>query len=347
MTFLANTGVDATMVSFPYTNQPNAKYVNMQIKKTGSEDADISSYVDTVEDGLILTLRSDYTDVKTSEIINSNVLNKPFTAASISSQGENKGLNLRIASYNVALYVHNHTTTNLANDKIFGFRNLFSAVNPDIVGVQEDYEYIDRADTPNTQSAQNYIYNPLLPYTSGTGGVSIKSKIQPGSGKVLLYTSGRPLRYAIYTLSNSKTLLMVSTHPSGSADATSIREAEYTELFQWLDGETDLTEYGTSEGVHVPEADYKIICGDMNSIQDTDKTNLLNLISQYQFTSANGGRLGWLTTTPDELSLDNIICSNNIIINTINVKKTEGDVIYSDAYRLSDHYMLVCDLTLL
>ena len=139
---------------------------------------------------------------------------------------------------------------------------------------------------------------------------------------------------------------MVSTHPTGGEDAVSTRATEYGELFEWVNGNITLAEFGTGNRISVPEVDYIIVCGDFNSSENSDQTRLEGYVSQYGMTAANGGRLGWFVTTPNELCLDNIICSSNITINAVKVLKVEGSTLYSDSYPLSDHYAMYADVIL-
>lgn len=71
-----------------------------------------------------------------------------------------------------------------------------------------------------------------------------------------------------------------------------------------------------------------------------DYDNLCKLRNYYAFDSANGGYLGWISTYPGNgEALDNILVSDNVIINLIDNQLT--DSLYSD------HVPLVTTMTLL
>lgn len=248
---------------------------------------------------------------------------------------ENIGPKLTVMSYNVAHY-NNDTETYITDEKRFNFKKMISALKPDFIGTQEDEQYIDGSD--NTKAALGYIYRPILPFVAGGTGSLIRSRMNYDTYGTLQYSNGRPLRYAIYTL-NEKKVLVISTHlvAGTSAESISARLIQYTELFQWVNGEIQLS------GTSCPAWDYCIITGDFNGETATDRTNLRTLASARGFTLANGGWLGWLETCRDSAgvySVDNIIVSPNIVINSVTACKS----LYYELY--SDHYPLVAELTL-
>ena len=195
MSFIGNSPGTAKMMLLPSVrNGTEIKYINLQITKTGHEDDDISGDVSQVENGLEIILRTGKIANDFEGVLDNGITPVSFTPQAITGGSENVGIPLRVASYNVALWVHNHTTVNLADDKIFGMRNLLNTINPDYIAIQEDAEYIDPASNPNAKSTQEYIFNPVLPYTAGTGGVSIKSRRQYSESKALVYSTNRLLR---------------------------------------------------------------------------------------------------------------------------------------------------------
>lgn len=345
MNFLLATPATGRQIVLPSDYFPTAKFLTIQMQDDTDADKDISGYVDSVNENFQVVLRSDYVDEKVDTDTLDGIKSVSFTPAAEAAAGANYGTELTIASYNVAQFVHNHITTDLADDKILGFRQILTKFKPDFIATQEDAEYIDRGTTPNAKPSQTYLFNPVFPYSAAVAGVSIKARIQQTASNTLIYPTGRALCFATYEI-NGKTLLLVSTHPTGGTDQASARATEYRALFDWLTGERTLPAYGTAAAVSVPEADYIVVCGDMNSSTDADKTLLEELISDNGYTSANGGRFGWFVTTPSGSSLDNVICSEGVIINSVEVAKNEGDIIYSDRYPLSDHYMLIANITL-
>lgn len=346
MNFILATGATARQIKLPSSYFPTAKYLTIQMQDDTDADKDISSYVDSVNENFQVVLRSDYEGDRIDTDSADGLIPLSFTASVESSAGENVGVTIDIASYNVAQFVHNHTTTDLADDKVFGFRNLLSRYNPDIIALQEDAQYIDRGTSPNAKESQSYIFNPVYPNSVNQSGVNVKSKQQPTASGTLVYTTGRTLCFSVFAVGSNKSLLVVSTHPTGGTSETAARNTEYNELFDWLSGSITLPAYGTAAPITVPTTDYQIVCGDMNSSTDTDKELLETLIAEGGYTAANGGRFGWIQTTPAGTSLDNVICSEDIIINSVKVAKVSGDIVYSDRYPLSDHYMIVANVTL-
>lgn len=277
-----------------------------------------------------------------------------ITPTALASQGENTGDNLRVVSYNVARY-NNNTSTYLSDEKLFNFRRAIGKFNADIMCVQEDMQYIDSG---NTKESLPYLYLPQYPY-SYNGNVwknTIHSKKPAAAnGRVKLTAQGndyRSIEFATYTI-GAKTLLICSSHPSwndsgeggDSATQIAIRLSNYTEIFQWVTGQITLPDLTTTNPVSAPTHTHCIICMDANSATATDKTNLETLAANNNFILGNGGALGWYYTCHGSslglAALDNVIVSDNIIINNIES--------YMELWRnlYSDHVPVVADVTLL
>lgn len=270
------------------------------------------------------------------------------------SQGENTGDNLRIVSYNVARY-NNNTSTYLSDEKLFNFRKAIGKINADIVCVQEDMQYID---SNSTKESQSYLYLPQYPYNYNGGtwkNVVHSKKPATAHGRVKLTAQGndyRSIEFALYTI-GAKTLLVCSSHPSwndsgeggDSAAQIAIRLSNYTEIFQFVNREISLPDLTSGSAVTAPEHTHCIICMDGNSATATDKTNLETLAAQNDFILGNGGALGWFYTCNGSsiglASLDNVIVSDNIIINNIESCMELWRNLYSD------HVPVFADVTLL
>lgn len=283
-----------------------------------------------------------------------NTILQTITPTAQASQGENTGDNLRIVSYNVARY-NNNTTTYLSDQKIFNFRKAIGKFNADILCIQEDMQYID---SNGTKESQSYLYLPQYPYNYNGGkwrNVVHSKKPATAHGRVKLTAQGndyRSIEFALYTI-GAKTLLVCSSHPSWndsgeggeSAAQIAIRLSNYTEIFQFVNREISLPDLTSGSAVTAPEHTHCIICMDGNSATATDKTNLETLAAQNDFILGNGGALGWFytcqSTTPVLSSLDNIIVSDNIIINNIESFMELWRNLYSD------HVPVVADVTLL
>jgi endonuclease/exonuclease/phosphatase family metal-dependent hydrolase len=253
---------------------------------------------------------------------------------------------------------NNDTSTYVSDEKLLNLRKVLNDVNPDIIGVQEDRKYIDSS---NSKTSLAYLFNPVFPFQysspiSGDAaelGTYIHSKMEAVSNGGLFYSNyvTRPkIEYATYAIGN-KTLLFISTHlvanagddPSSQASIAK-RVENLTELFGWVNGTLTLKDIDNND-VYCPAHDWCIITGDMNTITDTDKTNLATAASNANFILGNGGRLGWLQTalryTGSMTSLDNIIVSDNVIINSFTSYSEWYDRLYSD------HVPVMANLTLL
>ncbi len=262
----------------------------------------------------------------------------------VSSSAANVGTNITVMSYNVANY-NDDTTTYISDAKRTNFRKMLSQINPDFIGLQEAKEYIDGS---NAHNAMDYIYRPMFPsHIIGSGGSILAKQGAPDTYDNMAFSNGRNLLFGRYAI-GSKKLIMITAHPVAGTDssAVSARLTQYTELIQFANREIQLTSADGRRTKYCPEWDYCIICADCNSITDDDKTNLKSLASGGGFTMANGGWLGWLETARNTsgsivYSIDNILCSSNIIINSITAHKG----LYADLY--SDHYPLSAEVTLL
>lgn len=283
-----------------------------------------------------------------------NTLIESFTPASNDSQGENSGINLRVMTYNLSRY-NNDTATYIPDDRIINLRKMLGRINPDIIGSQEDTEYIDLNET---NKSDNFIYYPVFPNNYNGDGTYINcirsKKAATASGRVN-YTEGanayRSIQYALYESGDIK-LLAVSTHANwndihdgaDSADNIARRLSHYTDLFSWINGDITLSDYNTSEAVTVPTWTHCVIMMDANSLTSTDKTNLKTLANSHNMILGNGGALGWFTTEgtiTGANSLDNIIVSNNVIINNIESLTAEILNLYSQ------HAPVYADITLI
>jgi endonuclease/exonuclease/phosphatase family metal-dependent hydrolase len=124
-----------------------------------------------------------------------------------------------------------------------------------------------------------------------------------------------------------------------------MRDIQYHELCQWVNGEIALNIYNSTETMYAPEHTHVIIGIDANSSTESDKENLLARLSAANLIPANGGRFGWVSTvntstaTPNQI--DNIIVSNNIIINNFEALSSLQNTLWSD------HVPVFADLTLL
>lgn len=271
-----------------------------------------------------------------------------YSPVESSATNENKGDVLKVMSYNVAHYTNDVPSDIIPDEKIRNIIDVISGENADIICVQEDSGYID---SNNIRETQSYLYSPQYPYTTGMLETTVRSKRATNGEKGrLTYSNGRYLGYAVFEIGTKK-VLVCSTHPSASHNGTGVdsqesiaaRLTQYTEMFNWINGTVDLVDESTGNQVHVPEHTHVIIGMDANCATDTDKTNLMNLVNQNHYSAANGSRLGWLATCKSSgkwVSIDNVLVSENVIINSVKSLSSKFTNLYSD------HVPLVINVTL-
>ena len=285
-----------------------------------------------------------------------NSISGTYTPTAQTTQGNNIGTNIKIMSYNVAKYNDDTPAEIIPAEKLHNILCTIGKINADILCIQEDTSSIDNDSVPDADKrlTSEYVYYPQYPYSTGVFQTTIRSKFSPNTYNTLTYSNGRWLGYAVFTF-GSNNVLVISTHPIAGTDESSVsaRATQYTEMFQWIAGTIDLNEtyYDAGQGtwvvgssVHVPDHTHCIICMDANSMTDDDKSTLSGLASTNDFVMGNGGKLGWMKTCRSRFewySIDNIIVSDNIIINSFEAMTEK----YSDLY--SDHVPVVADVTLL
>ena len=268
-----------------------------------------------------------------------------YTSAAQTSQGTNTGNKLRVMSYNICRF-NNDTTTYISDAKLLNLKKMFYQANADVLLLQEDREHID---SDSTRTSAAFVYNPVYPTGVGTGGPTIRAKDSVSNTGLVYYTNGRELRYAVLTVGTDK-VLPISTHPvwnydstgGESAESIAARKDEYEEMMAWANGDTTLKD-GSNNEITVPTHTHVIIGIDANSATAQDKTNLAGAAADAGFILGNGGAIGWFYTEMRDgnSAVDNIIVSDNVIINSIEA--------YNDLYTklYSDHVPVVADVTLL
>ena len=278
------------------------------------------------------------------ELYNKNWLNKiynvvspsnnnkcdTYTFSSQSVQGANTGDRLKIVSYNVAKY-NNDTATYISAEQAANLKKMLMSYDADVLGIQEDNQYVDGV----SNSSLEYIYYPVYPYKAGSNSVCVHSKTPINSTKMMQYSTGRYIRYTMIG-----SLLFICTHFSPAAEDIAKRTTELNELFDWINGNITLMDTA-SNPTSVPSFDHCIICMDSN-ITDTEESSFISKVHSENYHAANGDTLGWMITYPDlNMHIDNILVSNNVIINKIDVGNSWFEHLYSD------HCPVFADVTLL
>lgn len=139
---------------------------------------------------------------------------------------------------------------------------------------------------------------------------------------------------------NGKSVLIYSVHlqnNGGRAENVSVatRRAQLEAVIAQAHSYTESSP-GAKDGLF-------IICGDFNSAYDADKETVQEVTAANNMTIANGGYLGWIEThpNPSPTTIDNIICSQGLIIKRVRTFKDWFDKLYSD------HIPLIADIIVL
>lgn len=280
------------------------------------------------------------------ERIENGTVSESFNVPHCALQGENIGYNLTVMTYNLANY-NNDTAAYIPAEKLYNLKRALMRANPDIICTQEDRQYIDSG---NTKSSLAYLYNPALPIVYGEGGPCIRSKFMASHNTAwydyLMLTGNRTLRAALYEINENIKLLVISAHLVAGTTAENIqaRSTQYSELLSWANGNIALTSAASGNQAYAPEHTHCIIGIDANTLTATDKTNLSTYANNANFVLGNGGAIGWFYTNWSngvKTSLDNIICSSNVIINSV---EAYGEM-YNELY--SDHVPVVAHVTMI
>lgn len=240
------------------------------------------------------------------------------------SSQANVGNTLDLLIYNVAHYNRDRGQAGIApalyNEKLSHIKKLLMYVNPDAAFISEEAQYLDENET---KTATDYLYKPILPNTIALTEPNIRSKkALSNTGTYNLTSAGRYLRYGTLDV-NGTSVLLVCAHLALSEEA---RERDLTEMMEFIN----------ASGIS-----HFVIAGDMNTQTETDKSNLVSILEENGVQYANGGYLGWVSTHENDLPLDNLFVSDNIIINRFEVL----DNWYNSLY--SDHYPIRANITII
>lgn len=265
-----------------------------------------------------------------------------FTRTSDTRKMNNTGTRVKVLSYNVANY-NNDTSTYINDAQLVAFKKMLYKCGADFIGVQEERANLDGSE----QNTHDHLYRPIYGYKSGDGGTTVYSKKVYEKANIVTFSNGRSFRYCTYKI-NNRILAIGSFHAVAGYDGTawdsvesvSARAVQYYELMSFVNHKISLRQYGGTTELSMPEWDYCIICGDFNSATQADKNNIIQNATENGFHLANGGYLGWVSTTPTDVAIDNILCSNNCVINNFEVLSSLGAALYSD------HLPVVADIML-
>jgi len=279
--------------------------------------------------------------------IEGKTVSETFTPTPQTAPEENAGETLRVMQYNIAGYTHD-TSVYLPDKNLYNLRKLLRTVNPDVIGLQEEKQYIDSAET---KTSNEYVWFPQYPISAGVADVVIRSKRQMHDKGIVKASTNQSIRYGVLTVGSNNVLILSHHCPwryqgndGESAASIAARNTQIIEAFRWANGQITLNDYHTGEAREAPTHSHVVIMFDSNCTTVTDKTNLQTAASTYGYTLANGGEMGWIYSCLDAgtlYSIDIIAVSSNVIINSLEVLENWYPALYSD------HFPVVADLTLL
>lgn len=250
-----------------------------------------------------------------------------FTPYSAINTASNKPKTVKVMSYNLGKWSYGvgggYEDTSTLFEKLKTTRRFFGKINADIVGMQEKRNGFDK---DNTINANTEIIEHWYPYFATRDATTLKWDVPEIRSKYKIVDGGygklstdRNYTYGYVELYGKRVFLLNVHLDPFSAEK---RATERADILQIL-------------------ADKKwfIMTGDFNAIDG--ESEYADWVSQG-YNIANGGFFGnYITTHGVEQMIDNIITSNNIRIDNVEV--------HSEAYDMcsSDHLPIVADLTLL
>ena len=235
---------------------------------------------------------------------------------------------IRVMSYNICKYNNDKGGTGFPKsifaEKVSNLKQMFMEYAPDIIGLQEDRQYLD---AEKTIPASAGLFDPVWNHRSGMDRETARSKFAAFESSFVQFTdkvgkanwrSYRRLIYSFY----GKRLMFISCHPMPGKEYVQARIEEFEQIFKDINN----TKY-----------DYCIVTGDFNTVTDEDKVNLKNICDQNKFKMAIGSYLPWIVTCPGSVggayhpySLDNILVSKNMNIIQTKIVSEWHSRLYSD-----------------
>ena len=269
----------------------------------------------------------------TPDAVNNTIIGE-YTSTSYTGTTANEGKQFRIATYNVAKFHPDNVLqpgfpNDVYNEKLANFKRALMHIKADIIGFTEFSEYVDSSSAKATES---YMLKPIYPFTAklpsdnASKGNAIVSKNTISNVSYDIVTVNRPSQIYGTTTINGIEFAIAVIHPSfeDGASGNTSRLNEITTAMTVLSA---------------MNADVNIIMGDFNLRDATDKANVIQACSSNGYIPANGGYAGWIVTTPEGVQIDNILVSDNCIINNVESMKEWYKTLYSD------HYPLFVDIT--
>lgn len=247
--------------------------------------------------------------------------------------GGRVGTMLRVMSYNIGHYnmgsAEKGYPEDLIEEKSGQLKIMLMETAPDLLGLQEDWTWIDRGDT---RRSVKELYRPIFRFTAGTGDYTLRARLaaEAGTHQLVRFSTGRYYRRCTFKLPGKYRLLFVTCHLSAYAAREAERMIELEELFA---------------AVGALQYDCCVITGDFNTNTGADREKLREECRGNGFSMAIGDYLPWIPTCygrdgRERYSFDNILVSGTGTIRRVAVL---GDW-YGRLY--SDHVPLIADVAL-
>lgn len=240
---------------------------------------------------------------------------------------------IRVMTYNIGHYNMGRSETGfpdgLYDEKLAGLKEMLMYAAPDLIGLQEDCKWLDKAHTVTTSAG---VFDPVWRFRPEGNGCTVRSKLPliSGSNGKITFSTGRHFRKASFKV-DGKRLLFLSCHPTAHVGNSADRKEEYWELFDYV--------------CNREMWDWCVITGDFNTIEAVDKENLRRECDEHGFGMAIGSYMPWISTFPGKDgtshgSYDNILVSSGVDIRAMRVMRDWYPLLYSDHVPLAAELIL-------
>lgn len=242
---------------------------------------------------------------------------------------EKSGLNhIKVATMNYGLWndgIVKFVEDSKVESVLAAWKQMLRDHDVDILAGQEWLRFFDRSKTMLSESCLFADFFPYQYATESGCGKNLVSKTECTEYCVNNFSNMTGRQYTkAYTVIGDKKICLMNAHCSLEPDFLIHRKEEFEELIRIMNGE-----------------EYVILFGDFNAYSVSE----FDLFRQAGYYVANGGECGTFDTWThfdkpsswENMAIDNIIVSHNIRIQAVQVDRRD----------LSDHNMLVADLSLM
>lgn len=325
-TYITGSGGNAFHNAGIYTVEGDIHYIRYMIAK-------VSSSATIVPD-----------DIIDAQFYITETINNAVRLSDIRSEDFTR---MKVCTYNIGHFSYGTDPYGMPSDiydtKLKNWFKFFGENMFDVCGVQEDYKYLDRADTVLSEDnfwSKLFKYNAYRYNQSGFGWESLRSRYAIHNAGIFQTTVDETTRTYrcgdIYVNGKEIFLLSVHLYPSQESDGPTVRAEEFAQIATLL---------ATKE--------YFIVFGDFNTMSTSEWDTALNDSQGNKICNmANGGLYGWKWTfsnnPADYSDYDNptgtkVWCLDNILTSK-NIQIEYADVINCYSQTTSDHIPLFASL---